>query len=364
MELPVQKTGGRDRRPEGGQEGSGGLPPWRRLSAWGWVASVLISAGIVFLLLRLTDVSASLILKTLRGISPTALALGFALHMFTYCLRCLRFRLLIHSARPAIASLFEIVSVHNLLNHVLPFRAGELSYIYLIRSLHGVPAAEGLGTLTICRIMDLMAFALFYPIAIVLLYLKGFAFPSYVWPVLWVVTPLFFVLAALLVLLALRGKALAGRLRRLVAGPAAGSRLADRILRKVEEVAESFAHLGKRRVYFGAFLLSLAILAMIYLVVYILLAGMGYPMQMPLVIFCSTLASLGLLLPLYSFGGFGTLEAGWTVGCVMAGFSKEMGMASGLSFHIIVLGYVSIMGLYGLVRIGKTGWRWARSEAA
>jgi hypothetical protein len=29
----------------------------------------------------------------------------------------------------------------------------------------------------------------------------------------------------------------------------------------------------------------------------------------------------------------------------MAGFSKEMGMASDLSFHIIVLGYVLLMGL-------------------
>ena len=99
-----------------------------------------------------------------------------------------------------------------------------------------------------------------------------------------------------------------------------------------------------------------------YLAVYILLAGMGYPMQMLLVIFCSTLASLGQLLPLYSFGGFGTLEAGWTVGCVMAGFSKEMGMASGLSFHIIVLGYVLLMGLYGLARIGKAGWVWNGRE--
>jgi hypothetical protein len=46
----------------------------------------------------------------------------------------------------------------------------------------------------------------------------------------------------------------------------------------------------------------------------------------------------------------------------MAGFSKEMGMASGLSFHIIVFGYVLLMGLYGLARIGKAGWAWNRPE--
>jgi uncharacterized protein (TIRG00374 family) len=363
MEKPAESKG----RPEDLSEEAkqtGPVPsPRRRVSGKGLIVSVLISAGIVILLLWLTDVSPTVVLKTLRGTSPTALALGLVLHICTYLLRCVRFRLLIHSARPSLGSLFEIVTVHNLMNHVLPFRAGELSYVYLIRSLHGVPAAEGLGTLVICRIMDLMAFALFYPIAIILLYFQGFAFPSYVWIVLWTVVPLFFVLAALLVVLALRGKALVGFLRRLVGrSPVSGSGLADRILDKLEEAAYSFEHLGARKVYLGAFLVSLAILGIIYLGVYIILAGMGYPMQMLLVIFCSTLASLGQLLPLYSFGGFGTLEAGWTVGCVMAGFSKEMGMASGLSFHIIVLGYVTLMGLYGLVRIGKAGWAWNRPE--
>ena len=113
----------------------------------------------------------------------------------------------------------------------------------------------------------------------------------------------------------------------------------------------------------GAFLVSLAILGLIYFITYILLAGMGYPMGILLVVFCSTLAALGLLLPLYSFGGFGTLEAGWTIGCIMAGFSKEMGMASGLTFHIIALGYVTVMGLYGLARIGKAGWAWNGCKA-
>ncbi len=364
MEAAAGNRGHPDDTPRDVEGPADGPSPRRRVTGGGVLVSVLVAVVIVFLLLRLTDVSPSLLLKTLRGVSPVALALGLVLHMFTYLLRSFRFRLLIHSARPSTGSLFRIVTVHNLMNHILPFRAGELSFVYLARSLHRVPVAEGFGTLVICRIMDLMAFALFYPVAIILLYLRGFAFPSYVWIVLWAVVPLFFVLAAVLVVLALRGQALVRFARRLVGtGTASGRPLAGRVLDKLEEAASSFEHLGTRKVYVGAFLLSLAILGVIYLVVYILLAGMGYPMQMLLVIFCSTLASLGLLLPLYSFGGFGTLEAGWTVGCVMAGFSKEMGMASGLSFHIIVLGYVSLMGLYGLARIGRAGWAWNRPEA-
>ena len=339
-------------------------PPRKRFSLTGMLASVLIALAIVVLLMKLTNVPPSFILDTLRGISPLALLVALGLHVVTYLLRSLRFRLLIHSARPSLVSLFDIVTVHNLMNHVLPFRTGELSYFYLIRSLHGVPLSEGVGTLAICRIMDLMAFALFYPLAIILLYLKGFSFPPYLWPVLWTVVPLFFLLAALLVVLSVRGKALVGLLRRLIGrGPSRGSRWVERVLEKLEEAAYSFQHLGAKKIYLGTFLLSLAIIGLLYIIIYILLAGMGYPMEMPLVIFCSTLASVGQLLPLYSFGGFGTLEAGWTVGCVMAGFSKEMGMASGLSFHIIALLFVSIMGLYGLARVGKAGWTWNRTGA-
>ena len=339
--------------------------PRRRFSAKGMLVSVLIASGILALLLKVTHVPPSVILKTLRGVSPVLLALGLLLHMVSYVLRALRFRLLIHSARPPLGSLFEIVTVHNLMNHVLPFRAGELSYFYLIRSLHGVPLPEGLGTLAICRIMDLMALALYYPFAISLLYLRGSSFPPYVWAILWTAVPLFFLLAALLFVLVLRGEVLVRLLRRIVTrAPWAGSRWSDRILEKLEETAFSFRHLGARKVYLGTFFLSLAILGLAYMVGYALLAGMGYPMQMPLVIFCSTIASIGLLLPLYSFGGFGTLEAGWTVGCLMAGFSKEMGMASGFSFHLIVLAYVSLMGLYGFTRIGRQGWTWKRLVSA
>jgi glycosyltransferase 2 family protein len=340
------------------------LLPQRRVSATGLLISVLVAVAIVVILLRLTNVSPSVILQTLRRVSPFALVLGFLLHMATYVLRSIRFRLLIHSARPPLGSLFEIVTVHNLTNHVLPFRTGELSYFYLVRSLHRVPVTEGLGTLAICRIMDFMAFTLYYPLAVVHLHLQGFAFPLHVWTVLWTVLPFFLLSAALLIVLALRGRALAGFLRRILGRrPSLSSRWMDRILEKIEETACSFQHLGERKVYVGAFLLSMAILGLVYVIGYVLLAGMGYRMGIPLVVFCSTFASLGMLLPLYSFGGFGTLEAGWTVGCLAAGFSKEMGMASGLSFHIIVLGYVSIMGLYGLARIGKAGWAWNRIQA-
>ena len=336
----------------------------RRFSPLRLLVSLLVSAAIVFVLLRLTHVSPGQILGTLKRTSPAAILIGLFLHLATYGLRCLRFRLLVHSKKVALSRLFDIVMVHNVMNHILPLRAGELTYVYLIRQREGVPLAEGLGTLVISRFLDLIAFTVYYPLAVLLLQLQGFSFPPYIRQVLWIVAALFLLLTALLLAISLKGRVLLDGLRRfLLRGILCRSRLVNLLFDKLEEVSLSFEHLGAWKVYLGGLALSLGILGLVYLIGYVLLAGMGYPMPFPLVIFCSTLANLCFVLPLYSFGGFGTLEAGWTVGCLMAGFSKEMGMASGFTFHILVLLYVSLIGFVGMLRIGAPRWIWAGRDS-
>jgi hypothetical protein len=249
--------------------------------------------------------------------------------------------------------------VHNFMNHFLPLRTGELTYVYLIGQREGIPLAEGLGTVVIARLLDLMAFTVYYPLAVLLLQLQGVAFPPYVREVLWIAAALFLLLTALLLAVSLKGRVFLDRLRSfLLQGFLGRSRLMNLFFDKLEEASLSFEHLGNWRTYLGGLSLSLGILGLVYLIGYVLLAGMGYPMSFPLVILCSTLANLGFVLPLYSFGGFGTLEAGWTLGCLMAGFSKEMGMTSGFTFHLLVLLYVSLIGFVGMMRIGVPRWIW------
>ncbi len=324
-----------------------------RLSPLRMFVSLLVAAGIVWALLRVTEVSILQVLDTLRRTSPAAILLGLALHMATYGLRSLRLRLLLHSKQVPVLRLFEFTTVHNLFNHLLPLRAGEFTLVYLLRQKEGIPLAEGLGVLVIARVLDLISFSLFYPAAILALHAARFPFPTYMREVLWTAAGLFLALTVLLMAVSLRGRAILERMRRLVLRGILGrSRLLEGLFGKLDEVARTFEHLRSRPVVLGSFVLSLAILGLVYLIGYVLLAGMGYPMAYPLVVLCSTLANLGFILPLYSFGGFGTLEAGWTVGCLMAGFSKEMGMASGFSFHVLVLLYVAVMGVYGLLRVG------------
>ncbi|WP_018010189.1 lysylphosphatidylglycerol synthase domain-containing protein [Sinorhizobium medicae] len=105
-------------------------------SVWGWP----------FLLLQWAEI----------GIGPVISAL--ALLVATYFIRCYR----IHDYFPGetrgrFLTLFRVTQVHNLLNIMLPFRAGETSFPLLMRSEFGVALVRGTSALLVMRLLDLHA---------------------------------------------------------------------------------------------------------------------------------------------------------------------------------------------------------------
>lgn len=88
---------------------------------------------------------------------PTILA-ALALLVGTYVIRTHR----MHDYFPRETSgqflrLFRVTQVHNLLNIMLPLRAGETSFPLLMRSEFGVPLAHGTAALLVLRLLDLHA---------------------------------------------------------------------------------------------------------------------------------------------------------------------------------------------------------------
>jgi len=55
------------------------------------------------------------------------------------------------------AALFHLAQVHNLLNVMLPFRSGEMSFPLLMRAEFGVPLLRATSALLVMRLMDLHA---------------------------------------------------------------------------------------------------------------------------------------------------------------------------------------------------------------
>jgi len=55
------------------------------------------------------------------------------------------------------AALFRVTQIHNIVNIMLPFRAGETSFPMLMRSEFGIPLLRGTSALLVMRLLDLHA---------------------------------------------------------------------------------------------------------------------------------------------------------------------------------------------------------------
>jgi uncharacterized membrane protein YbhN (UPF0104 family) len=98
------------------------------------------------------------ILATWRHVGAANLILALALLVGTYFVRA--HRIADYFPRETAGRfpwLFRVTQVHNILNIMLPFRAGESSFPLLMRSEFGVPLAHGTSALLVLRLLDLHA---------------------------------------------------------------------------------------------------------------------------------------------------------------------------------------------------------------
>lgn len=98
------------------------------------------------------------ILAGWRAVGIPTISMALALLVGTYFIRAHRMQdYFPRETSGQFLRLFRVTQVHNLLNIMLPFRAGETSFPLLMRSEFGVPLAHGASALLVLRLMDLHA---------------------------------------------------------------------------------------------------------------------------------------------------------------------------------------------------------------
>ncbi|KQV63869.1 lysylphosphatidylglycerol synthase domain-containing protein [Rhizobium sp. Root1220] len=103
---------------------------------WGWAAIVgqWVQVGVVPILSALALLTSTYFLRTWR--------------IYDYFPR---------ETVGRFTSLFRVTQIHNLLNIMLPFRAGETSFPVLMRTEFGIPLVRGTSALFVMRLLDLHA---------------------------------------------------------------------------------------------------------------------------------------------------------------------------------------------------------------
>src|SRR5688572_17016304 len=139
-------------------------PPGRRFQAWQAIAGLAIVLALTtYVLLRLDLAQLGTAWDAMLGNPAFVLAMA-AGYTLAFWLRAAAWRTLLTTPQP-IGRLFSILQASLLLNHLLPFKAGEIARPYLATH-HGLPAAQAATTTVVARLADFAALSLIALVAL------------------------------------------------------------------------------------------------------------------------------------------------------------------------------------------------------
>jgi uncharacterized protein (TIRG00374 family) len=297
----------------------------------------LISLVLTVLLLSQTNLS-DLALVT-SYVNYNYLVVAFCLYVLSYILRTCRFYFLL-GKRVKFYRMFNIVSMHNLANMIIPARVGEVSFLYLNKR-YGITSGESLGSLITARVFDLAITSVFVVISIFFVYrnvqlLNG---------ILLLLGLVFGLIAAAFVLLFRYKKRFLGWFDKITKILKMNEKKHVKIFKsRLIEAYQLITNLDKGKIK-TAVLTSVALWLILYLVNFAFLLAFNVTIGFMETIFMISVLVLLPLIPFYGLGGFGTFEITLSFFLILFGISKEIAIISSFGIHIIILMFIVALGI-------------------
>lgn len=275
--------------------------------------------------------------RTFVNLDWTWLLMAWLIFTLNYILRTIRFRILLSKKVPFL-SLFPIASLHGMLNYLLPSKSGEISFPLLLNHRLQVPLAESTATLVTARFFDFATIAFFLPIVLL-------AFQQYL-PLEMIYVSLafcglFYVLLAGVLYFLKRPRISC------VGGNWEG--VLGRLKAAWLKMVEYLRSIDQRGQYWRLWLITIGIWLCVYTNLYLILLSIGYNLSYAQVIVVNIITVPTALLPFRGFANMGTHEVSWVAALMLFGKTREMSLSIAVSSHVILLLFVSLMGLVGLI---------------
>ncbi|QDV09188.1 hypothetical protein Poly30_47450 [Planctomycetes bacterium Poly30] len=317
------------------------------------VLSAAVALGAIGLLFLWGGIRPGEVWDAVRAIPATTFFLALGIQALIYVFRAARLRGLLAASGdesvPGLKDLTAASAAWILDSQILPAKVGEASLVLHLGRV-GVRAEHGLVGLLLSRLFDLLTLVVVLGATCLALGLSG-ARPGLDW--LTGLGGVLMLAASALALVILRGGSMLGLARRLsvrlgLERTAIGARISS-FTHRVEAALRSVSKPALLR----AALWSLPVWAAV-LGVYIVLGtgvGLAGPGGESLgafdLLFGSSLAIFGSLVPISGFLGFGALDLGWAWGFAALGVPEADAAATGLAFHTLYLVGVGILGAVG-----------------
>ncbi len=256
--------------------------------------------------------------------------------------KTLRYSLLLKNLDLGFFDHFTVSSYQNFFNQILPARTGELTFVYYLKQFSNAPLSTGLHILLLTRIFDFIVVSAFFVGSLLFYYGRQTS------GMLLAAGVLFFIVSVILLfnlkwLVFLGAKIFTVTVRALHLGSIG---FVKKIESKIDPIVSEFSRFETMRHLPGLAMSSLLVWTALYLFSYLTLRAFGVDIGLLLSIAGSTGGVLANVLPINSFGSFGTLEAGWTAGFVLVGVSVQDAITTGFGYHIINFSVSAILALF------------------
>lgn len=307
----------------------------------------MVSAGILWLLLQ--SVKPDQIAKTLSGLNKGLLPWIAICYAGIPIFRTFRYRALFGSAIP-FSKLFGIVNIYNFLNEFLPFRSGELVYLYMIKQA-GVPAGKNVSSLIVVRLFDfLMVIVIGFGALGILLSqgLHAFGIEKYVW-----LFPVILIAGLVAFALFLR---FTNQIVSFFLKPFRRIQRLQHLIQKVEHLALDIVvalrdHMNKKTLI-KIILMSLGVWISATVSYWLIFVSLGVPLTLLQMFFVIAFPALALIVPVQGIAHVGTFEAPVIAGFLAVGIDKQIALASSVSGHVVIFALAIVSGLVGLGIVG------------
>jgi uncharacterized membrane protein YbhN (UPF0104 family) len=301
-----------------------------------WLIGGVILAGLVVAVAQ--TVGWSQLLAPWRELAPALLLAALALSLLSYLLRAVRvYDLFRHRLGGRFPAVLRLSILHNVANNLLPMRAGEMVFPWLMQRYFGLGFGGSLAALVWIRLLDLHFLAL---AGLLVLQLRE---PSLLWPLgalLWVgLMPLIPWLA-----------------RRV---PRSGWGVVGRLLRGLADAAPPSARLTSRLYLWTALSWSLKLAAFAVVLRHFL------PLELWRLLVGVLGAELSSVLPFHGIAGSGSYELAAVVALLPFGVGAEAALAGAVNLHLFLLGVTLLLGLVALaLPVGSTTRRAGKQSPA
>lgn len=309
-----------------------------------YVIPTVLAIVISFYLLKEIDLRK--IPETLSGISIHAIIIGFVCYCLLVIAKTLRFRTLL-GLKSSVYQIFPILAMHTFWGNILPMRTGDISYVYLMQQRQKVDATQGIASLMMASLIDLVLLIALMIFSATLLLPKLSS--QFSWTMLFL-TPLLIGTGLLFVMVS---ACVAPEFCKSIAMTCVNPLLKlDKppitwIVNKLLSILNQITTFRLNFQFLKVWGYSLLCLAIRFGFQCYLVSEMGVGIPIIEVLFALSFTNGFNLLPIQTVGNFGTTEFPFAWLLNYFGTSMQIATITGFSLHILILLYCLPLGIFG-----------------